>query len=111
MRPANTETYDGAPSLTAFVINSTWAVVKPAVTFTFNPTLRELTGRRRHRLTCGGGNGNLDVDVLPPTSDHARLAAHLGDVVGEHLERDRMRSDPLQEPLGELLDCPSSLKS
>ena len=38
MRPAKTEMYDGAPSLTAAVISSTCAVVKSAVTFTLTPS-------------------------------------------------------------------------
>ncbi len=37
MRPAKTDTHEGAPSLTAAVISSTCAVVKSAVTFTFTP--------------------------------------------------------------------------
>ena len=37
MRPANTEMHEGAPSLTASVISSTWAVVNSAVTFTCTP--------------------------------------------------------------------------
>ncbi len=38
IRPANTEMYEGAPSLTAAVISSTCAVVKSAVTLTFTPS-------------------------------------------------------------------------
>src|SRR5215831_10364882 len=37
IRPANTDTYEGAPSLTASVISSTWAVVNSAVTLTLTP--------------------------------------------------------------------------
>ena len=37
IRPANTEMYDGAPSLTASVSSSTCAVVNTAVTLTFTP--------------------------------------------------------------------------
>ncbi len=38
MRPAKTEMQEGAPSATAAVIVSTWAVVNRAVTFTFTPS-------------------------------------------------------------------------
>ena len=38
MRPAKTETQEGAPSLTAAVISSTCAVVNRAVTLTFTPS-------------------------------------------------------------------------
>ena len=37
IRPANTDMYEGAPSLTAAVISSTWAVVNRAVTLTLIP--------------------------------------------------------------------------
>ena len=37
MRPAKTETNEGAPSLTAVAISSTWASVNSAVTFTLTP--------------------------------------------------------------------------
>jgi hypothetical protein len=46
IRPANTDRYDGAPSLTAFAISLTCSVVNSAVTFTLIP----LSASSRTRL-------------------------------------------------------------
>ena len=67
----------------------TWSSVKIAVTLSTRPRCDRRLDQRAGELALGIGDGNLDVDVLAPGRDLARLLLHLVEVVGEHLERDR----------------------
>jgi len=51
---------------------------------------RQLANHRCGRFTFRVADGDLDVDVLAPLRDHVRLTQHLGVVVGEDFERDRV---------------------
>ena len=55
------------------------------------------------RLPLGVGDRDLHVHVRPPGRNRARLLGHSGNIVGEHLERDRPVGDRVQHLAGESL--------
>jgi len=65
--------------------------------------LDEFGDERHGALTTGVGDRNLHVYVLAPTGNDLRLTAHLREVVCEHLQRNGMFSDVLQQFSGEPL--------
>ena len=69
IRPAKTEMYDGAPSFTAAVISSTWAVVNRAVTLTLTPSSDSSRTSGAIDSPRGRRDRDLDVDVVAPRGD------------------------------------------
>ncbi len=68
-----------------------------------DPVRRQFLDQRQRGLAPGVRDGNLDVNVLLPVADFQRLPAHLGELVGEHLEGDRLVRDDFEHALGERL--------
>lgn len=70
------------------------------VTLTLMPSAGKLAHQLGGGLALGGHARNLDVDVLGPGSDLARLDLHGLDVVGKDLKRDGHIGDVGQDLLG-----------
>ena len=61
----------------------------------------EFLDEREARFALGVGDWNLGVNVGAPRVDHEGLAFHIDDVVGEHLKRDGLGGDGLENVFGE----------
>ena len=89
MRPANTETIAGVSLASAAAILPTCSCVITAVTLSLMPARDSVAISGPAKFALGVGHRNLDIDVVAPRGDLARLLFHGGKVVGEHLERNR----------------------
>ena len=67
-----------------------------------DPVLGQLAHERRRRQAARRGDRNLDVDVLSPRGDDARLAPHLLGIVGKYLEGYRLAGNALEQTPGEV---------
>ena len=101
MRPANTDTTEGTAGLSASATPCTCSRVSRAVTLSLTPLGGQFLDERQRGFAPGVGDGNLDVDVFLPVADFQALAAHLVELVAEHLEGDRLVLDHFEQPLGE----------